>query len=145
MILLLFSCQSCLILCDPTDCSTPGFPVCHCLLQVAQTHVHWFGDASNHLILCCAFLLLPLIFPNFSNESALRIRWPKYWHFSVNISPSNEYLGFISFRIDWLISLLCKGLSRVFSNTTVQKHQFFGTQPSLWSNSHIHAWLLEKP
>ena len=103
---------------------------------------------SNHLILCCALLLLPSIFPSirvFSNESSLRIRWPKYWSFSFNISPTNEYPGLISFSMDWLISLQFKRLSRVFSNTTVQKHQFFGTQLSLWSNSHIHTWPLEKP
>ena len=89
---------------------------------------------SNHLILCHPLLLLPSVFPSirvFSNESALCIRWPKYWSFSFSISPSNEYSGLISFRMDWLISLLSKGLSRVFSNTTVQKHQFFGTQLSL--------------
>jgi len=98
---------------------------------------------SNHFILCCSLLLPPSIFPIikvFSNESVLHIRWPKYWSFSFSISPSNEYAGLISFRIDWsdltgLISLLSKGLSRVFSNTIVQKHQFFGTQLSLWSNS----------
>ena len=78
----------------------------------------------------------------FSNESVLHIRWPKYWSFSFSISPSNEYSGQISFRIDGLISLQSKGLSRVFSNTTVQKHQLFGAQPYLWSNSHIHTWLL---
>ena len=102
---------------------------------------------ANHLILCHPFLL-PSIFPNirvFSNESVLRIRWPKYWSFSFSISPSNGYSGLISFRMDWLISLQSKGLSRVFSNTTVQKHQFFGTQLSLWANSHIHTWLPEKP
>ena len=89
---------------------------------------------SNHLILCRVLLLLPSIFPNirvFSNKSALHIRWPKYWSFSFNISPSNEYSGLISFRIDWMDLLQSKGLSRVFSNTTVQKHQFFCTQPSL--------------
>ena len=102
---------------------------------------------SNHLILCYPLLLLPSIFPSirvFSNESALHIRWPNYWSFSFNISPSNEHPGLISFRIDW-ISLQSKGLSRVFSNTTVQKHQFFGTQPSSQSNSHIHTWPQEKP
>ena len=78
----------------------------------------------------------------FSNELAVCFRWPKYWNLSFNISPSNELSGLISFRVDWLISLLSKGLSRVFSSTTIQKHQFFGTQPSLWSNSHIHLWLL---
>ena len=84
---------------------------------------------SNHLILCCPLVLPPLILPSirvFSNESALHIRWPKYWSFSFNISPSNEHSGWISFRMDWLISLQSKGLSRVFSNTTVQSHQFFG-------------------
>ena len=93
---------------------------------------------SSHLTLCCALLLRPPIFwsiRDFSNESALHIRWPKYWSFSFNISPSNEHPG--------LISLQSKGLSWVFSNTTVQKHQFFGAQLSLWSNSPIHAWQLK--
>ena len=101
---------------------------------------------SNHLILCRPLLLLPSIFPSiraFSKESVFRIRWPKYWSFSFSISHFNEYSGLISFRIDW-ISLQSKGLSRVFNNT-VQKHQFFGAQHSLWSNSHIHTWLVEKP
>ena len=90
---------------------------------------------SNHLILCRPPLLLPSIYPSirvFSNESVLRIRWPKYWSFSFNISPSNEYSGLISFRIDWLDLLAVRGtLKRVFSNTTVQKHLYFGTQLSL--------------
>ena len=97
---------------------------------------------SNHLILCHSLLLLPSIFPSirvFSNESALCIRWPKYWSFSFSISPFNEHPGLIYFRMDWLISLQFKGLSRVSSNTTVQKHQFFSVQLSLWSNSHIHT------
>ena len=88
---------------------------------------------SNQLILCCPLLLLPSIFPSitvFSNESVLRIWWPKYWSFSFSISPSKEYSGLISFGMDWL-DVLAKGLSRVFSNTTVQKHQFFNTQFSL--------------
>ena len=96
---------------------------------------------SNHLILCHALLLLPSIFPIirvFSNESVLRIRWPKYWSFSFSISPPNEYSGLISFRMDWLDLLASKGLTRVFSNT-VQKHQFFSTQLSLYVNSHIHT------
>ena len=97
---------------------------------------------SNHLILCCPLLLLPSIFPSirvFSSESVLRIRWPKYWSFSFSISSSNEYsLGLTS-----LISSLSKGLSRLFFNTTVQKHQFFTAQLFLWSNSHIHT--MEKP
>ena len=84
---------------------------------------------SNNLILCHPLLLLPSIFPSirvFSNESVLCIGWPKYWTFSFSISPSNEYSGLISFRLTGRISLLSKGLSRVFSITTVQKHQFFG-------------------
>ena len=103
---------------------------------------------SNHLILCHTLLLLPSIFPSirvFSNGSALRIRWPKYWSSSFNSSPSNEHLGLISFRMNWLDLLAVKGLSRVFSNTTVQKHQFFCAQLSSQSNSHIHTWPLEKP
>ena len=88
---------SCVQLCDPMDCSTPGFPVlCH-LLELTQTHIHWVCDAkSNHLVLCCPLFLLPSVFPSirvFSNESALCIRWPKYWSFSFSISPSNEYSG----------------------------------------------------
>ena len=97
---------------------------------------------SNHLILCCPFFFLSSIFPSFrvfSNESAIHIKWPKYWSFSFSISPSNECSGLTSFRMAGWISLQSKGLSRVFSNTTVQKHQFFGAQPSSQSNSHIHT------
>ena len=96
---------------------------------------------SNRLILCRPLLLLPSVFLNikvFSSESVLRIRWPKYWSFSFNISPFNEYSVLISFRIEWFDP-------RVFSNTTVQRHQFFSAQLSIWSNSHIHAWLLGNP
>ena len=95
----------------------------------------------KHLILYRPLLLPPSIFPSirvFSNESALCFRWPEYWSFSFNISPSNEHPRLISFRTGW-ISLQSKALSRVFSNTTVQKHQFFGAQPSSQSNSHIHT------
>ena len=102
---------------------------------------------SNHLILYHPLLLLPSIFPRirvFSNESALRIRWPKYWSFSLSISPSNEYSGLISFRMDWIGSPCSPRDSQESSPTTVQKHQFFGIQLSLWSNSHIHKWHLNK-
>ena len=95
---------------------------------------------SSHLILCCPLLLLPPIPPSirvFSNETTLCMRWPKYWSFSFSFIPSKEHPG--------LISLQTKGLSRVFSNTTVQEHQFFGAQPSSQSNSYIHTWPLEKP
>ena len=101
---------------------------------------------SNHLILCHPPFLLPSILPSirvFPNESTLHIRWPKYWSFSFSISPFNECSGLISFRIDWSDLLAVKGLSWVFSSTTVSKHQFFITQPSLGSNSDIHIWLLE--
>ena len=97
---------------------------------------------SNHLILCRPLLLLPSIFPSirvFSNESVLCIRWPMYWSFSFIISPTNKYSEEISLGWTGWISLQSKGLSKVFSNTTVQKHQFFGAQLSLQSNSHIHT------
>ena len=76
-----------------------------------------------------------------SNGSALHIRWPKYWNFSLSISPSSEYSGLILFRMDWfhLLAVQSKGFSRVFSSATVRKHQFFGTQPSQWPNTHIHT------
>ena len=102
---------------------------------------------SNHLILCHPPLRLPSIFPSirvFSNEAALRIRWPKYWSFSFNISPSMNTQDWSPLGWTGWISLQSKGLSRVF-NTTVQKHQFFSVQLSLWSKSHIHTWLLENP
>ena len=225
------------------DCSTPGFPVFHHLPEFAQTHAHWDDDIIQLFHPLRPPLPLPSIFPNirdFSNESAVRIRWPRYWSFSFSISPSNEYSGLISLRIDWfdllavqrtlksllqhhsskasislswlkfmftesvmlsdhlivhcpfsfclqsspasgsfpvswlfasrgqrirvsvsvlpvniqcwfplglagLISLQSKGLSRVFSSTTVQKHQCFSIQLSLWANSYICTWLMEKP
>ena len=94
---------------------------------------------SKQLILCHPLFLLPSIFPSirvFSNESVLHIKWPKFWDFSFSISPSNEYSGLISFGMDWLDLLAIKGLSRVFSNTTVQKHQFFSTHFLLVQFSH---------
>ena len=97
--------HSCPTLSDPMDCSTPGLPVYHQLPEFTQTHVYCVGDTSNHLTLCHPLLLPPSIFPSirvFSTESVLHIRWPKDWSFSFNISPSNEYSGLISFRMDWL-------------------------------------------
>ena len=102
---------------------------------------------SSHLILYRPLLLLLPIPPSirvFSNESTLLLRWPKYWSFSFSISPSKEHPGLISFRMTGWISLQSKRLSRVFSNTTVQKHRFFGAQLSSQSNSHIHTWPLGK-
>ena len=120
--------QSCPKLCNPMDCSMPGFPVHQQLRSLLKLMSIESVMPFNHLILYCPFLLLPSIFPAirvFSNKSVLGIRWPKYWSFSFNISSSNEYSELISFRMDW-ISLQSKGLSRVFCSTTVQKHQLFG-------------------
>ena len=119
-----------------------GLPVHHQLLEFTQTHIHRVGDASSHLILCRPLLLLPSIFPSiriFSNKSTLHIRWP-----SIGVSALTSVLPMNTqdqcSPLGWTgwISLQSKGLSRVFSNTTVQKHQFFGAQLSSQSNSHIH-------
>ena len=138
--------QSCPTLCDSTNRSTPGFPVHHQLLEFTQ--VHRVSDAIQPSHPLLSLSLLPSIPPSirvFSNESTLHMRWPEYWSFSFSISPSKEIPGLISSEwTDW-ISLQSKGLSRVFSHTTVQKHQFFGAQLSSQSNSHIHALPLKKP
>ena len=135
--------QLCLTLRNPMNYSKPGLPVHHQLLEFTETQIKVMSIESvmpsSHLILCCRLLLLTSIFPSirvFSNESVLLIRWPKYWSFSFSISPPNEYSVHPS---GWtgLVSLQSKGLSRVFSNTTIQKHQFFSPQTSLWSISHI--------
>ena len=121
-------------LCDPMNCSTPGLPVHHHFPEFTQTHVHRVGDAIQPSHPPSSPLLLPPIPPSitvFSNESTLRMRWPKYWSFSFSIIPSKEIPG--------RISLQSKGLLRVFSNTTDQKHQFFCAQLSSQSNSHIHT------
>ena len=140
--------QSCPTFCDPMNCSMPGLPaITNSRSSLKFTSIESVMP-SSHLILWHPLLLLPPIPPSirvFSNESTLRMRWPKYWSFSFSISTSKNThdqspLGWT----DW-ISLQSKGLSRVFSNTTVQKHQFFGAQPSSQSNSHIHTWPLEKP
>ena len=119
------------------SCPSPS----HSLLKLMYTESVM---PSNHLILCRPLLLLPSIFPSirvFSNELVLSIRRPKYWSFSFNTSPSNEFLGLISFRMDLLDLLGVQGTLKSLLQvhfTTVQKHQFFGTQLSLWSNPHIH-------
>ena len=104
--------QSCLTLCDPMDCSTPGFPLYHHLLELEQIHVHWVTDAFQPSHPLSSLLLQPSIFPSisiFSNESGLHFRWPKYWSFSFTISPFNEYSGLIFFRMDWLDLLAVQG------------------------------------
>ena len=124
--------QSCPTLCDPMDCSTPGFPVLQHLLELAQTVSTESVMPSKHLILCCSFLLLPSIFLSirvFSNESALRIRWPKYWNFSFTINPSNEYSGLIAFMIDWFDLLAVQGtlksLQHHSSKASILRHSAF--------------------
>ena len=124
--------QSCLSLCDPMYCSTPGFPVDHQLPEFTQTHVHRVSDAIQPSHPLSSPFPQPPIPPSlrvFFNDSTFRMRWPKYWSFSFSIIPSKEHPGLISFGMDWLDLLAVKGLSRVFSNTTVQKHQFFSAQP----------------
>ena len=135
-------------LCNPMNCSTPGFPVLHYLLELAQTHVHWVSDATHHLILCCPFSTCP---QSFTASGSFQMSQPlasggQSMGSSVSTSVlSMNIQGWFPLGLTGSISLLFKGLSRIFSSTTVQKHQFFGTQPSLWSNSHISTWLLEKP
>ena len=127
---------------DPMDCSTPGLPIHHQLPESSRPMPIRLAMPSKHLILCRPLLLLPPIPPSirvFSNGSTLRMRWPEYWSFSFSISPSNEHPGLISFRMDWLDLLAVQGTLRSLSNTTAQKHQFFGVQFSLQSNSHIHT------
>ena len=125
--------QSCPTLCYPMNCSTPGFPVLHHLLEFAQLMSIELVIPSNCLILCHPLCLLLSLFPSvrfFSNESAVCSRWPKYWNFSFSISPFNEYSGLISIRIDWFDHLAVQGILKIlFSSTTVQRHQFFGSQP----------------
>ena len=131
--------QSCPTLCSLTDCSTPGFLVLHYLPGIAQTHVYGVGDA----ILCHPLLLLPSIFPSvriFPSEPALRIKWPNTGaSASASVLPMNIQ-GWFPLGWTGLISLQSKGLSRVFSSTTVRKHQFLSAQPSLWSNSHLRDY-----
>ena len=138
--------QSCLTLCDPMDCSRSGFPVLHNLLEFAQIHVHWISDVIqlSHPVSPPSPPALNLFHPQ---------SFPMSWSFasggqiikaSASVLPVNIQ-GWLPLGLTGLICLLSKRLSRVFSITTVWKYQFFSAQPSLWSNSHIHIWLLEKP
>ena len=135
--------QSCPTLCSPMDCSKPGFPVHYQLPEIAQTHVIELVKPSNHLILCCPCpLFLLSIFPSFrifSKESVLRIRWPKYWSFSFNISPSNEHPGLISFRMDWLDLLAVQGTLKSLLQHHSSKASVLRCSASSQSNSHIHT------
>ena len=141
--------QLCPTVFDPMDFSTPGYPVHHQLLELTETHVHQVGDTIQLSHPLPSLLFLPSVFPKirvFPDESVLHIWWPKYWSFSFSISPSNEYSGSISFRIDWFDLLAVQGTLK----SLLQHHSskasilwcsaFFGTQ----SNSYIHTRLLEK-
>ena len=127
----------------PCPSPTPGVYRNSCPLS------RWCHPAISPSVI--PFSSSPQSFPasgSFQMSQFFASRWPKYWSFSFNISSSNEYSGLISFRMDWLALLAVRGTLQhhvVFSKTTVQKHQFFSTQLSLWSNSHMHTWLLEKP
>ena len=138
----------CLTLWDHMDSSVPVFPVHHQLPEFAQTHVNQAGDAikSSHLLWSHSLAFKFLSNMVFSNETVPQVMWPRYWSFSLSINPSNVYSGMISFSIDWLDLLAVQGtLKSLLQHHTVQKHQFSGSQLFLWSNTHIHTWLLEKP
>ena len=140
--------QLCLTLCDPMDCSTPGLPIHDQLLEFTQLMSIELVTPSSHIILCCPLSSCLQSFPASGS-------FPMGWLFlsdgqSIGISTSASVFpmniqGWFLLRMTGLISLQSKGLSRVFSSTTVRKYQFFSAQSSLWSNSHICTWLLEKP
>ena len=141
--------KSCPILCDPTDCSMPGFPVLHYLPEFAQTRVHWVSDSIQPSLPLLPPSLLPSVFPSisvFSNELALCIKWLKSWGFSFSISASNEYSGWISFRMDQ-VGFPCSPRDSQESYPTPQVKSI-----SSWVLSLLHCptltsvhWLLEKP
>ena len=138
--------KSCPTLSDPMVCSVPGSSVLHYHPEIAQVHIHGVSNAIEPFHTLLPPPPLPSVFPSirvFSNEFVLCIRWQSIGiSASVSVLPINIPCWFSG--LTGLISLKSKGLLRVFSKTTIQKHQFLGTQPTLWSNSHIHTWLLEK-
>ena len=141
------SVQSRPTLCDPMNCSMPDLPVHHQLPEFTQTHVHWISDAiqPSHLLSSPSPPApIPPSIRVFSNESTLRMRWKSTGASALASFLPKKSQGWSSEWTGW-ISLQSKGLSRVFSHTTVQKHQFFGTELSSQSNSHIHTWPQEKP
>ena len=136
--------QSCPTLCDSMDCSTPGFPVHHQLLDLTQTHVHWVSDAIqlSHPLSSPSPPAFNLSQHQFSNESALHFRWPKYWSFSFSLSLSNEHPGLISFRMDWLDLLEVQGTLK----SLLQHHS--SKVSVLWCSAFFivqFSWQLEKP
>ena len=137
--------KSCLTLCDSIDCSTPGLPVPRYLSEFAQVRVHWIGDViqPSHPLLPFS----PSAFNLCQHQGLLQGVCSSHWVaklLELQHHPSNKYSGLTSFRTDWFDLLVIQGLSRVFSNTTVQKNQFFNILPSLWSNSHIGTRLQER-
>ena len=137
----------CPTLCVPMDCRTPGFPILHYLPEFAQTHSHWVSDAIQP-----SHPLSPPSLPAFSlSQHQGLFQWVDSSHQVVKVLELQyqyfQWIFKVDFLQDWLdlISLLSKGLAGVFSSTTTWKHQFLGTQPFVWSNSHIRTWLLEKP
>jgi len=137
---------SCVWLCYPIDSSTPGLPIHHQLLELAQTHVHQVGDAiqPSHPLLSPS----PPAFSLSQHQGLFQwvsslLQVAKYWSFSI--SPLNEYSGLTSFKIDWFNLLEVQGALKSLLPTAVQKHKFLGVQPYLWSNFHIDTWLPEKP
>jgi len=135
------------------NCSTPGFLVLQYLPGFDQTHVHWVDViqpshlSSSSLLGLSSYPQWPSSTLSFSirvfSKLPLCIRLPKYWSFSI--SPSNEYLGLMSVRIDWFVLLTVQGTLRSLLQHQVWKQKYFSTHPSSWSNSHVHTWLLEKP
>ena len=131
----------------PMNCSMPGFPVHHYLLELAQTHVHWVSDAIKSSHPLSSLSVLPSVFPSIrvcSSESALHIKWAKYWSFSISISPSDEYSMMISFRNEWfVISLLSQGTLKKLLQRYSLKASILWCSPFLMVQSHIHTWLLK--
>ena len=136
--------QSCPTICNPMNRSTPGLPVHHQLPEFTQTQLTSIESVmpSSHLILCRLLLLLPTIPPSirvFSNESTLHMRWPKYWSFSITISPSKEIPGLISFRMDWLDLLVVQGTLKSLLQYHSSKASILLCSAFFMSNSHIHT------
>ena len=136
--------QSCPTVCDPIDCSTPGFPVHHQLLEPTQTHDYWVRDGIQpyHPLLLPSPPAFSLSHHQGLFQSVFCIRWSKYWNFSISVS---EYSGLISFRIDWFDLPAVQGTLKSLLQHHSSKAPFFGAQHSLGSNSHICTWLMERP
>ena len=134
--------------CNPVDCSMPAsLSITNSWSFLKLTSIE-SATSSNHLILCHLLSPPPSILPSirvFSNESVLCIRWPKYWSFSFSISPSNEYSGLISFRMDWLDLVAVQGTLKSLLQHHSSKASILWCSAFFKSNSHIHTWLLEKP